>query len=426
MNQTDPNSQDSVNGDKQDPENLPPLPERITNLREELCELERQLGGNSVGSKAWQILKKFGMFCLSYWALTSFLAAIATATYVKFAYDIDYFESYRNASSVKKLSQFHEQMGDAMFQQLNWKEATANYQKAIEVNPSNVSAALGEVKSNVLLPAEGLHFYDPDVVDARLKILTSLYPDDPQVQTLLALRAYDTGSHELALTRLDDCLKGHPHFGTAMVIKGFIQHDMNRFDESIVTMNQALKVEPQNAYAHSNLAWSLLLLQQQELALKHSEIARGINPSMLIVMVNSEIRRLSGDPGSAEAYLNNLLTMTTRPGIDKEPIWGGLWVWNHLPLAEGDRETIKQRTYCRRLEEKKSVLEILLGVVAGQMGEAEKARAFFTSAMQANPSQLDFLLNKLKATPHFIELTPSVETWMKEEAAFWENQPANE
>jgi tetratricopeptide (TPR) repeat protein len=399
------------------------LRERITRLRSELADLENQAGGSRWKRKSWQILKRIGMFCLSYWALTSFLAALATATYVKFAYGIDYFESYRNASAVKRLSQFHERMGDEMFQQLNWKEAVASYRKATQVNASNISAALGETKSSVLLPAGEATMYDPDVADARLKILHELYPDDAQVLTLLALRAFDAGDRARAISGLDTCLAKHPGFTTGYVLKGFIQHDLNLFDEAVATMKKATELDPANATAHSNLAWTLLLLGKREEATGHSEAAFAINPSLIISLVRGELMRLEGDASGASNLFAPYHAMAENPAAEKEPVWGGLWTLNHLPLAEGDRETIMRRTYCQNLDQKKAMVAIHYGVALGQAGDTVQARDLLASALAKAPEQRAFLVNKLRATFLCKVLGDDAAAWMASEADYWESQP---
>jgi len=134
-------------------------------LLKRLHDLEREvvgMRGELVPRRSWKgVLGKAGMFLVSYWVLMSFFAAIATATYVKFAFNIDYFETYRNAAAVKRLSEFHREMGDELFLRNDWKQALASYKAATAANPANTAAALGEVKCGVFLPEEGRQFSDP-------------------------------------------------------------------------------------------------------------------------------------------------------------------------------------------------------------------------------------------------------------------------
>lgn len=70
---------------------------------------------------------------LSYWTLFSFLFALVVMVYVKYTFDIDYFENYRSVSEIRSLSDFHRKMGDEFIGKTEWQAAEDAYQQALDI-----------------------------------------------------------------------------------------------------------------------------------------------------------------------------------------------------------------------------------------------------------------------------------------------------
>src|SRR5713226_6048420 len=116
---------------------------RIHELERELASLKSHLEPGPAGNRMVETFRGFFRFLLSYWALVSFTIAVLTALYVKYAYEIDYFEQYREQSTKKKLSELHRQLGDRMLGRSEWEAADNAYKEALKINPNNAAAANG-------------------------------------------------------------------------------------------------------------------------------------------------------------------------------------------------------------------------------------------------------------------------------------------
>ncbi len=373
------------------------LLKRLHDIEREMSTLKADLAPNRSFKK---VLSKAGMFLVSYWALMSFFAALATATYVKFAFNIDYFESYRNASAVKRLSDFHRQMGDEMFLRLNWKQAQASYKAATAANPANTIAALGEVKAGVLLPEDGQKFTDPSISALKLGKLRELYPDDPQVAFLDAMHTFNTGTPEDTLAKCDALLARHKTFPGGYLLKSYVQQSKADFKGSIASLEMLLKIDPNDGQAHSNLGYSYLLTGRTKDALKHLETGLTLYPAMVNAISLAEACRMTGEIEKARALVTSAERTLDTPGIEQEYLVSGQWLWNHLPERDGDTESFKSTITCGSLDQKRAVLRITQGMLAATDGDEKAALDHFREVLKLEPHYRAFLINKLRATVH--------------------------
>jgi tetratricopeptide (TPR) repeat protein len=377
------------------------LLERLQELEREMIRLRAELAPR----RSWKgVLAKAGMFLVSYWALMSFFAALATATYVKFAFNIDYFESYRNAAAVKRLSEFHRDLGDELFLRNDWKQALASYKAATAANPANTAAALGEVKCAVFLPEEGHQAYDPATAAAKLRRLLTLYPDDPQVAFLQVIQLFNTGQTDGIIEKCDAVLARHRTFAGGYLLKSYIQQGNGDFKGAAKTLESLLEFDPDNGMADSNLGYCYLFTGQQDKALAYLERGAANYPSMVNAISLAEVCRSRGELERAEAILNNAERVSNLPDIEKEYYVGGQWLWNHLPEHAGDVESPRNTITCGTIAQKRAVLKISQGLLAAAKGDGETAALHFEESLKLEPRYEAFLINKLKAAAYADQL----------------------
>ena len=319
------------------------LLKRIQDIEQELVSLRSEMAPR----RSWgKVFGKGAMFLVSYWALMSFLAAVATATYVKYAFNIDYFESYRNASAVKRLSEFHRQMGDEMFLRNNWKQALASYKAATASNPANTAAALGEVKASVFIPEAGQKFIDPSISATRIKKLRELYPNDPQVSFLEVVQAFQNGQTDQSLAKCDEVLARHKTFPGGYVFKSYLQQSKADFKGAVATLETLLTFDSENGQAHSNLGYCYLLTGRIPEAMKHLELGLVHYPCMLNAISLAEACRMAGDLTRADGFIAFAERGFNVPGAEDEYFASGQWLWNFLPEKDGDVESLKNTITC--------------------------------------------------------------------------------
>ncbi len=393
--------------------------ERDTLLKR-LQELEREVAGmraQLAPSRSWKrVVAKAGMFLVSYWVLMSFFAAIATATYVKFAFNIDYFESYRNAAAVKRLSEFHREMGDEMFLRTDWKQALACYKASSAANPANVEAALGEVKCGVFIPEEGHKCCDPSISAAKLRRLRSLYPDDPQVAFLEAYQGFSNGDETAALARCEEVLAKHRSFAGGYLLKSYILQGQADFKGAAATLESLVAIDPENGMAHSNLGYLHLFTGERDKVLPHLEKGMKFHPSMVNAISLAEVHRSQGDLERAESLLEGTQRVIDQPGMEEEYFAGSQWLWNHLPEREGDVESPRYSITCLTIVQKRSVLKISQGLLAVAKADGEAAQRHFEEALKLEPLYRAFLINKMRAAASADKLDERLKAALREAA----------
>jgi len=188
------------------------MQERISELEREIKFLKAELQPKTRKEKVFLGMHKSFLFILSYWAFLTFLTGLITATYIKYQFGLDYFEPYRHTATVKKIADVYCQIGDRMMLYNEWKAAEEAYQNAIKIHPANVKATAGILKAQVFQPPAGQKIYAPEVVDAKLASLLSLFPDDYEVYCLKGVRYLNQGEIEQAKTWFEKSIKKNPQF----------------------------------------------------------------------------------------------------------------------------------------------------------------------------------------------------------------------
>lgn len=370
---------------------------RVQELEREVLSLRTELVPEP--RKPWHsTLTKLAMFLVSYWALMSFFAAIATATYVKYAFNIDYFESYRNAAAVKRLSEFHRAMGDELFLRNDWKQAQASYKAATAANPANIAAALGEVKSGVFLPDEGHQCTDPATSAAKVRKLLELYPDDPQVGFLELCQMFDLGRTEGIVQKCDKLLARHHTFAGGYLLKSFVQQGDGDFKAAAATLEKLLTFDPDNGMAHSNLGYCYLFTGQRQEALEHLAQGNRLYPTMVNTLSLAEVLRASGDLEQAGMLITAVARNLAQPGVEREYYVGGRWLWNHLPESADDTTSPANSITCSTIDQKRAVLRISEGLLAAAKGDWDAAGDRLNEALKLESNYRAFIINKLRAT----------------------------
>lgn len=389
------------------------LLKRIQDLEQEIVSIRAEMAPQ----RSWgKVLGGVGKFLISYWALMSFVAAIATATYVKYAFNIDYFESYRNASAVKRLSEFHQHMGEEMFLRGNWKQALTSYKASTAANPANSAAALGEVKAGVFIPETGQKFIDPGIATVRIRKLHELYPNDAQVSFLEVVQAFQNGQTDLSLKKCGEVLSRHKTFEGGYSFKSYLLQSKGDFAGAVATLEALLKFDPDNGQAHANLGYCYLFTGKTKEAMQHLELGLVHYPTMVNAISLAEASRMFGDTDRADGIIATTERLFNTPGMDEEYFASGQWLWNFLPEKDGDLESPKSTITCDTLDQKRAILRISQGMLAATSGDTKIASERFAEVLKLEPRYQPFLVNKMRATAYAAAAPNEIKAKMSEYA----------
>ena len=127
----------------------PDIQKRVSDLEQEVNALKKLLKADVEPRGIMARSRTLARFLIANWVLLSFVSALLIAGYVKYKYDIDYFQSYENIATNRKVSLIYQQMGDRLMAKSEWKAAEEAYGDALKTNPNNPAATRGIAMAQV-------------------------------------------------------------------------------------------------------------------------------------------------------------------------------------------------------------------------------------------------------------------------------------
>ena len=161
-----------------------------------------------------------------------------------------------------------------------WDEARASIEKALEIDPNNLTALLSRVE---LLEMDG------NGVEVRPDVerLNALYPDEPRVRSLYARLMGRVGSPEEELAALDSALEIAPDDMETHRQRAELLVRLGRDDEAITELDLIIDTQPNDGYALYKRAELELARDDARAALADAENARkyGFGATETIVLI---------------------------------------------------------------------------------------------------------------------------------------------
>ena len=334
------------------------LAERLNRLEEGLKSLQTSASVPKPAEAQITKIRRFLQFLLANWVLLSFVFALATVVYVKFAFGVDYLREYRSIKAKHDLSDLYTRMGDILMGRGEWDAAEDAYHNAQQINPDSLAATRGMVKAQVFKPPAGEKYYIPEVVDAKLDYLLSLYPDDDQLLFLKGTRFEDQDDAKDAIAWYQKALSKNPKSLGAYSSLGF--HYLGRkyfdIDLAIKNLEKAVELDPYFPVANLNLGYAYILTFNSREALEHLHKSYQTDPKWSAAYSLGEAYRYAGDIDSATDWHQRALRGLTDANSEKDPFveQQSESVWNYMPLSRQDRETMKYIVTVDSMDEKKA------------------------------------------------------------------------
>ncbi len=375
---------------------------RVHELELEIQKLKTQLAKNP-RRQVQVVVKKSVGFVLTYWTLLSFLVAILVALYIKYSFNVDYFENYRSMAESRKISEFHGKLGHDLLLRQEWAAAEDAFTKALAANANNAAASYGLVKSRIFKPPPGEKFASPETQDTMLAFLRHERPDDPDLDLLQAWRYWEQSQAAEARKFAEAAVAKKPDFATAQLLISHMSMAEGDLDAAVSWSEKALVSQPDNANAMSNLGFYFMLKGDFAGAIAKLERAQLVSPGLLTPLVLSDVHRLSGDYDSALNYSRNAAKMVTNENLRDTRLMGGEWLYNHLPESKDDRESWKNGIYATALDRKEALAQFAFALDSALTGDTAAADKAWARAVELAPSAdcRAYFANKIKATVAF-------------------------
>ncbi|MCL5994993.1 MAG: tetratricopeptide repeat protein [Chloroflexi bacterium] len=394
----------------------PELLERLHRLEQELQALRASVEPPVKRNQFAEIVKKLTEFVLSYWAMLSFLMALATVAYVQMEFGVDYFETYRNISATKKLGTFYRDLGERMMVYGEWESAKAAYQSALDLNPNDAEAALGTVKAQVFVPLEGQKNIPYDVANAKLDFLLERYPNDYQVYFLKGFSYLSIGYTEEARAWFQKSIDQNPNFVGGYLSLGYANQSSLRLKEAVGNYTKALELDPGYSLANNNLGFCYILLTDFKRAITHLERAYQASPTLVTEINMGDAYRYAGDLDNALAWHQHALNAANDPQLENERYIGGLWGYNFMPLHAGDEETIKYLVQVGTLDQKRSIAHYAVSFDRALKRDFAAANNEFNAARKLDKDKRFnyFAVNKMMSIEWVLAPDDEVTEWFDE------------
>ena len=393
------------------------LQERVNDLEREIKFLKAQLQPTTKKEKFFLKMHKSFLFVLSYWVFLTFLTGLITAAYIKYEFGLDYFEPYRHTATTKKIAEVYRQIGDRMMLYNEWKAAEEAYQNAIKIHPANIKATAGILKAQVFQPLPGQKTYAPEVVDAKLASLLSLFPDDYEVYCLKGVRYLHQGDFEQAKTWFEKAIGKNPQFMGGYLGLGFIHAHGSDLEESSKYYKKALELDPDYALAHNNLAVYYIRSQKFTEAIEHCRKANASYPTVGTAYNLGDAYLYSGSFEKAGEYYEGALNRISNPKfeMEREGYASGEYIVNYMPLKPGDHETIKRYVTIATLDHKKALFHYMLSFTYALKKNFDAADREFKKGLQLERHRdyEDFFVNKILSIENHLNLKGEIKGWFE-------------
>jgi tetratricopeptide (TPR) repeat protein len=389
---------------------------RIAALEEELESVKSLIAAAQPDGRLLRHMRRLAKFLLAYWLLFSLAGAAGTAVYVKYWFDIDYLETYRDQSTTKKLSEMYRQLGDRMLARVELESAVSAYREALKINPHNAAATSGLVKAQVFLPDASDKSVQSEIVDVKLHYLEEHFPDDFIVLFLKGLRHDSMGDQDGAQKLLEQSIKINPDFSGGYLALGNIKQSQLDLEGAIKNFEQALKLDPQFLPALNNVGFMDLLTGRYAEAIEHLKHSQMFSQRLVTAINLGDVYRYTGESSLAAQEHSIALQIGTNPPAGFERYLGGDWTYAFLPLAANDTETIKGRLVVQTRDQKLAIAHFALALDYAAAGNFPDANSELDKALSLEHERAfkEFYANKIDFMQRFPKLDDPARKWLAE------------
>lgn len=232
---------------------------------------------------------------------------------------------------------------------------------------------------------------------------------------------YDVGTrltqleqYDRAVTQLLKAATIDPSFSSAFVNLGYISQGLGELEAAARYYVRADSLDPDNAVGQNNLGFIRLLLGEFREAARLLERSFGLLPSLLTALNLGDAHRYAGNVDAALHWHRQAAELAHGARLDNPEFMGSAWRYNYMPLARGDRETIRRSVLVDDVIEKLAFVQFALGLdyaLAGDLASAE--RAFAEGVRRAStPEFRCFFANKIAAIPIWLTPAPGAARWL--------------
>jgi tetratricopeptide (TPR) repeat protein len=208
----------------------------------------------------------------------------------------------------KETGAYYVDLGNSLLNVGQAKAASAEFEKALEVDPLNTEAQEGSLQSGLFMSIEEEDF-DPGITEQKLQELLKRYPKDTQLWAFLGdvFSYYDT---EIALKDYQKAVEINPENAYAYSGMAGLYYDQGKYDKNLEMAKKAYDLAPWNSLLQHNYANALYAEERYQDAIIQYEDLTSWDPQYLWAYHDlAQLYRLTGDLDSAQWSYEQFIAM---------------------------------------------------------------------------------------------------------------------
>lgn len=208
----------------------------------------------------------------------------------------------------------HLQLGNTFLNVMQIEAAKKEFEEALELDPSNLSAQKGLFKSELFIPIME-NDYDPEIMEKRLNLILEENPYDPQAFLFLGI-IYSNIDHCQALNYYEKAIDKDPSIAAAYFGIGTIYDIQNKPDDAITMYEKALDLSKWNQPFLDNLGFRYCQRKEYQKAIQQYELLLRLNPRFLPAYYTiSNAYRLTGNLEQARSDQEILIKLLDNENV---------------------------------------------------------------------------------------------------------------
>ncbi|HLL73780.1 MAG TPA: tetratricopeptide repeat protein [Pyrinomonadaceae bacterium] len=390
------------------------LKSKLESLEREVEALRGELGIPSSGSRHTR-LGAFSKWYSSHFTLISSALGLVALLLAYFVYNVDPFESYREASEkktsgdiVKNTAEYYRAFGDMMMDGMDEPAAEQAYKKALEVNASNSKARGGLLLSQFLRSDSDFATQGgAALLPAKIKLLEDSFElkEDRRLLRLQALLYRNAGQEQRALDIFRDCTRLHPkHFPCQLELGFTYMHEkVFNLKEAIAAFRKAVELEPGRGLAQYNLGYSYLLNLELDNAIEHLKESAKLRDHFGTFIGLGNAYLYKGDIREAHRYYEKALSKFGQPGFDKTGFIPAYARYHFMPVRQGDQTSVNNSRAFYAPDDFKALAHYSMSFACAREGKFDEANSHFTEAgkLDKDGGYRELILNRIVSLRQF-------------------------
>jgi tetratricopeptide (TPR) repeat protein len=268
----------------------------------------------------------------------------------------------------------HVELGSALLDVYEIEAAKADYQKALQLDPMNMEAQMGLLKSEILLSITRKD-YSPQVAEKQLKLIQAENPDDKHALLFLG-DVYSSIDPDRALEYYSHALKQDPNLAVAYNKIGLIYDERSQFDMASKYYEKAAGLAPWNTDILANVAYHSLRNKLYEEAIRQFELLLRLDGKLLWAYWSlTHAYWLTGKVKTAYDWQRHLLRLLDDREVTSLPLNRG-----QLLFHVGDKPL-----YISGLPQMRCYTYYSVALTCHLLGRREQADTFIQKAREVEP-----------------------------------------